>query len=109
VVEVTKPDKKPKWIRNGRNINVNEEKFANRYEIISQGLVHKLIIKNVQLKDAGEFVCNVDELSEKCNLAVKECKQRFLLMEISLVIHLNLKIILKARNCPELMSTKFPN
>lgn len=73
VVEVTKPNKLPKWIRSGRNINPNEERFANRYEIISEGCVHKLIIKNLQMKDAGEFVCIIDELSEKANLVVKEC------------------------------------
>lgn len=73
VVETTKPGKQAKWIRNGRNINPNEERFANRYEIVSQGCIHKLIIKNCQMKDAGEFVCNIEELSEKANLVIKEC------------------------------------
>lgn len=73
MVEVTKPNKIAKWIRNGRNITPNDERFANRYETISQGNIHRLVIKNVHLKDAGEFVCNIDELSESCNLTVKEC------------------------------------
>jgi hypothetical protein len=30
VVEVTKPDQKSKWIRNGRTINPSEERFAGR-------------------------------------------------------------------------------
>lgn len=74
VVETTKPNKTAKWIRNGRNINPNEERFANRYEIVSHGCTHRLVIKNCQIKDAGEFVCIIDELSEKANLVVKECK-----------------------------------
>ena len=76
VVEVTKPNKNAKWIRNGRNITPNDERFANRYEVISQGCIHRLVIKNAQLKDTGEFVCNIDELSEKCNLKVKECNKQ---------------------------------
>jgi hypothetical protein len=74
-LEVTKPGQRAKWIRNGRTINPNEERFANRYIITSEGCVHKLVIKNLQLKDAGEFVVNVDELSDKCNLVVKECEK----------------------------------
>ena len=74
-VEVTKADQKAKWIRNGRNINPNEERFSGRYIIISEGNVHKLTIKNLSLKDAGEFIVNVDELSSKCNLTVKECEK----------------------------------
>ncbi|CAF0846330.1 unnamed protein product [Brachionus calyciflorus] len=74
-VEVTKPDQKCRWIRNGRNINPNEERFAGRYVIISDGMNHKLTIKNVSLKDAGEFIVHVDELSSKCNLTIKECEK----------------------------------
>lgn len=74
-LEVTKPGLRAKWIRNGRTINPNEERFANRYNITSEGCVHKLVIKNVQLKDAGEFVVQVEEISDKCNLTVKECEK----------------------------------
>lgn len=75
VVEVTKSDQKCRWIRNGRNINPNEERFAHRYIIISDGTTHKLTIKNLSLKDAGEFIVHVDDLSSKCNLTVKECEK----------------------------------
>ena len=78
VLEVTKPDLKAKWTRNGRLINPNEERFAGRYHIISNGTTHTLSIKNLSLKDAGEFAVTVDELSDKCNLVVKECKQNFI-------------------------------
>jgi hypothetical protein len=30
-VEVTKPNQKVKWIRNGRTVNPNEDRFAGRY------------------------------------------------------------------------------
>jgi hypothetical protein len=73
-VEVTKPDQKTKWIRNGRIINPNEERFA-RFTILSDGLTHSLEIKNVSMKDAGEFTVNVDELIDSCHLKVKECEK----------------------------------
>ena len=55
VVEVTKEDMKSKWLRNGRPINPNEERFAGRYHINVVGLKHILTIKNLSLKDSGEF------------------------------------------------------
>jgi hypothetical protein len=30
-VEVTKANQKVKWIRNGRTVNTNEDRFAGRY------------------------------------------------------------------------------
>lgn len=75
VVEVTKPDLKAKWQRNGRPINPNEERFAGRYTIISNGTTHTLSIKNLSLKDAGEFAVAIDDLSDKCNLKVVECEK----------------------------------
>ena len=75
VVEVTKPNLKAKWTRNGRLINPNEERFAGRYIIISNDCNHTLTIKNLDLKDAGEFLVNIEELSDICNLVVKECKE----------------------------------
>jgi hypothetical protein len=35
--------------------------------------VHTLTIKDLNVKDAGEFIVQIEELSDKCNLAVKEC------------------------------------
>lgn len=73
-IEVTKADQKAKWTRNGRPINPNEERFAGRYIILSEGNVHRLTINNLKLSDAGEFSVVVDELNDKCKLVVKECK-----------------------------------
>lgn len=74
-VEMTKPDQRCKWVRNGRTINPNEERWAGRYLILSDGCKHTLTIKNLSLKDAGEFVVHVDELSSKCQFTVRECEK----------------------------------
>ena len=74
-VEVTKPNQKAKWTRNGRPINPNEERFAGRYMITSEGNIHKLTITNLKLNDAGEFSVTVDDLNDKCKLTVKECEK----------------------------------
>ena len=75
IVEVTKPDQKSKWLRNGRVINPNEERFAGRFTILTSGRTHTLTIKNLTLKDAAEFAVQVDELTSKGNLIVNECKR----------------------------------
>lgn len=81
-VEVTKPNQKVKWIRNGRTVNPNEERFANRYVILSNDCTHTLQIKNLNLKDAGEFVVNVEQLSSTCKLTVVECKYSLCFLRI---------------------------
>ena len=43
-VEVTKPNQKVKWIRNGRTVNPNEDRFAGRY-LFEKYFKH---IKNLQ-------------------------------------------------------------
>lgn len=73
-VEVTKDEQKSKWLRNGRLINPNEERFAGRYIILVEGKAHTLTIKNLNMKDAGEFMVQVEGLSDKCNVTVRECK-----------------------------------
>ena len=72
---MTKPDLKCKWLRNGRTINPNEDRWGGRYLIISDGYKHSLTMKNLNLKDAGDFVVQVDELSSSCNFTVKECEK----------------------------------
>lgn len=73
-VEVTKPNIRSKWLRNGRVFNPNEEKYAGRFTVTTDGCFHKLSIKNLNMKDAAEFVVQVDELTSKTNFTVKECK-----------------------------------
>jgi hypothetical protein len=86
-VEVTKPNQKAKWTRNGRPINPNEERFAGRYIIISDGLIHKCTINNLKMNDAGEFSVQVEELTDNCKLTVKECKQILHINHVSLIIY----------------------
>ena len=75
-VEVTKPSIRSKWLRNGRVLNPNEDKYAGRYAVLTDGCFHKLLIKNLNLKDAAEFVVQVgDELTSKTNFSVKECEK----------------------------------
>ncbi len=102
VVEVTKPNLKAKWTRNGRLINPNEERFAGRYIIISNDCNHTLTIKNLDLKDAGEFLVNIEELSDKCNLVVKECNETWPYLKKFMSKHnLNFFIFLKVKSCQE--------
>lgn len=75
IVEVTKPNQRCKWLKNGRIINPNEEKYAGRLNIVSEGCIHRLSIKNVALKDACEIEVHVDELNSKTNFVVKECEK----------------------------------
>ena len=84
-VEVTKPNQRCKWTRNGRVLNPNEEQYQGRYNVVSEGCLHKLTIKNLKLKDAAEYSVNVDELLSKCVLTVKECK----LIEHSALLSIN--------------------
>ena len=74
-VEVTKSDQKCKWIRNGRIINTNEDRWNGRFQITSEGQKHKLSINSLDLKDAGEFIAEFDELISICNLSVIECEK----------------------------------
>ncbi len=81
-VQLTKCDQKVKWTRNGRVLPIatnessgDQQRFAGRVFVASNDFTHTLTIKQVQLKDAGEFTVSVEEISSKCNVTVKECEK----------------------------------
>ncbi len=75
VVEVSKPNLRSHWVCKGRTINPNEEKYAGRFSITSDGCFHRFAIKNLDMKDANEYTVHVDELSCKTNFTVKESEK----------------------------------
>ncbi len=75
VVEVSKPNLRSYWVCKGRTINPNEEKYAGRFSITSEGCYHRFTIKNLDLKDAAEYTVHVDELVCKTNFSVKESEK----------------------------------
>lgn len=74
-VELSKPDQKLKWMRNGRVLPNNEDRFVGRVTTVSNGCTHSLTLKNVNLKDFGEFSAHVEEISSKCSVTVAECEK----------------------------------
>ena len=54
--EVTKPGSPVKWLRNGKPI-----KPSDKYEIIEEGTVHTLIIKDATMEDMDEFAATVGD------------------------------------------------
>ncbi len=72
-VLVNKDDQKPKWFKSLRQINTDEKSFG-RYSIKSNGKEHKLVVNNLELKDAGEFEIKFEFTSSKCKLVVNECE-----------------------------------
>lgn len=63
-------------MRNGKLITLSD--FSGRFSSASNGLVHTLTLKDLTLKDSGEFSVTTEEISSKCNLTVKECIKKIL-------------------------------
>ena len=57
-VALNKDDHRLKWYKSNRQIIPTESKF-DRYSIVQNGKEHKLIIKSLDLKDAGEIEANL--------------------------------------------------
>lgn len=73
VVALNKEDQRLKWYRANRQIVPGEMKFE-RYAIMQIGKEHKLLVKNLDLKDAGDFEAKIDFITTKCKFTVRECK-----------------------------------
>lgn len=63
--EVNKDDAMVKWFYEGREINEDE-----RYQVLIEGKVHKLIVKDAILSDAGEIMAKVESKSTTAILTV---------------------------------------
>ncbi|GAB1597549.1 hypothetical protein Ahia01_000031400, partial [Argonauta hians] len=65
--EVDREDVTCVWLKDGKEIKTSE-----RIEIITEKRTHKLIIRNVQEEDKGEYSCVVDDVSTSAQLVVEE-------------------------------------
>ena len=64
--EVNLPDRKAKWLKNGKPIKTN-----GRYEMISEGTVHKLLIKDCVLDDEAEYTVQIGDNSSSATVFVE--------------------------------------
>ena len=63
--EVSKPDSKGVWLKDGTLIKADP-----RLEMTVEGTVHKLLIKHAYFDDNGEYTLLVDYLHTKAKLTV---------------------------------------
>jgi hypothetical protein len=90
-VGLSKPDARGKWLKDGKIIYPDQRyriiplKFSSvcfllfffiRTVILSEGKIHKLKIKNINLKDAGDFSFQCGDVKDSCKMSVKECMYR---------------------------------
>ena len=68
--EVNLPDKQAKWLKNGKAI-----KAGGRYEMISEGTVHKLLIKDAVLDDEAEYTVQIGDASSTATVFVEGRKK----------------------------------
>ena len=54
--------------------------FPFRTVILVEGNVHKLKMKEIGLKDAGEISFQCADVKDSCKMAVKECMYQYLFL-----------------------------
>lgn len=64
--EVNKPNKPAMWLRDGEQITATEG-----YEIVVDGNVHKLLIRQASLEDEAEYTCMVGSADTNTMLYVE--------------------------------------
>ncbi|XP_076860479.1 obscurin [Brachyhypopomus gauderio] len=70
--EITKPDTAVKWLKNGQLI-----RGSTKYEMIRNGHLVKLIIRNVEVRDSGEYCCQSDGVATRARLEVRDLQHTF--------------------------------
>ena len=70
--EINLPDKKAKWKKNGKLL-----KASDRIEMISEGVVHKLLIKDSTLDDEAEYTVEIGDASSSATVFVEGKEKRF--------------------------------
>ncbi len=67
--ELSKPDQKPAWLKNGKEIQPDD-----RVDISVDGTVHKLTIPKSAVDDSAEYTVKLGDLTTAAKLAVNgEC------------------------------------
>ena len=64
--EVSKPDKKAKWYKAGKEI-----KSDKKYAITASGVTHTLKISKCMLDDQSQIMCKVEDASTEAKLIVE--------------------------------------
>ena len=70
--ELTKPDKSVKWLKNGKPV-----RETNKVKFVVDGNVHKLVFKDVTLKEEGKYSCVCGDVSTSATLTVGGKKFHF--------------------------------
>ena len=65
--ELSKPNQKVKWLKNGKPLTTKEK---NRYKITVDGTKHTLVIPKSELEDAADFTCTVNGTKTEGKVAV---------------------------------------
>ena len=65
-IELNKPDQKVVWYHKGKKVVPND-----KYAVVSEGNVYKLIIKDCTLEDTAEVKMMVEKLKPTAKLTVK--------------------------------------
>ena len=66
--ELSKPNQKVTWLKNGKALSFKEK---NRYKISADGTKHTLIIPKADAEDATEFTCSLNGLKTQGKVTVK--------------------------------------
>ena len=57
-----------KWFHEGQEVG---EKPDSRYQVLTEGRVHKLVVKDAIMPDAGEVMAKVEDKSTHAELTVE--------------------------------------
>lgn len=64
--ELTKENINVNWLKNGRDLKKNE-----RFRIITEKFIQKLIIEEACFEDKGEYICDLGHVSSNAALIVE--------------------------------------
>ena len=69
--ELSKPNQKVTWLRNGKALSFKEK---NRLNITADGAKHTLVIPKADLDDTAEFTCSLNGVKTQGKVTVKGSK-----------------------------------
>lgn len=80
-VELSRPDVEVQWLKKGKPI-----KQSDKYKIVVENNVRKLIIKNVTLEDQLEYTCAAETITTSSVLKVGGIKRQLLVIRAILIL-----------------------
>ena len=66
--ELSKPDQKVKWLKNGKALTMKEK---NRVKITAVGTKHTLVISKSEVEDTAQYSCSVNDVKTESKVVVK--------------------------------------